>query len=75
MGVPHLTPEVMGKARVGDIRHCFADIRLARDVLGFEPRRSFEDSLGELAEWVRQQQAEDRVQDARRELERRGLVA
>ncbi len=75
MGVPHLTPEVMGKARVGDIRHCFADIHLAREVLGFEPRRSFGDSLGELAEWVRQQQAEDRVHDARRELERRGLVA
>ena len=75
MGVPHLLPEVVGKARVGDIRHCFADIRLARDVLGFESRRSFEDSLGELAEWVRQQQAEDHVQDARRELEQRGLVA
>jgi len=75
MGVPHLTPEVMGKARVGDIRHCFADIQLAREVLGFEPRRTFDDSLGELAEWVRQQQAEDRVQDARRELEQRGLVA
>ena len=75
MGVPHLTPEVMGKARVGDIRHCFADIHLAREVLGFEPRRSFADSLGELAEWVREQQAEDRVHDARRELERRGLVA
>jgi len=75
MGVPHLAPEVMGKARVGDIRHCFADIQLAREVLGFEPRRTFDDSLGELAEWVRQQQAEDRVQDARRELEQRGLVA
>ncbi len=75
MGVPNLTPEVMGKARVGDIRHCFADISLARDVLGFAPRRSFDDSLGELAEWVRKQRAEDRVQDARRELEQRGLVA
>ena len=75
MGVPDLTPEVMGKARVGDIRHCFADISLARNVLGFQPRRSFDDSLGELADWVRQQQAEDRVQDARRELEQRGLVA
>ena len=75
MGVPHLTPEIMHKARVGDIRHCFADISLARDVLGFQPRRGFGDSLGELAEWVRQQQAEDKVHDARRELEQRGLVA
>lgn len=75
MGVPHLTPEVMSKARTGDIRHCFADISLARDVLGFSPRRSFDDSLGELAEWVQQQEARDRVHDARRELEQRGLVA
>ena len=75
MGMPHLTPEVMDKARVGDIRHCFADISLAQEVLGFAPRRTFDDSLGELADWVRQQQAEDRVHDARRELERRGLVA
>ena len=75
MGVPDLTPEVMNKARVGDIRHCFADISLARETLGFQPRRGFADSLGELAEWVRQQQAEDRVQHARQELEQRGLVA
>ncbi len=75
MGVPQLTPEVMDKARVGDIRHCFADISLARDVLGFAPRRSFDDSLGELADWVGEQRAEDRVHDARRELEQRGLVA
>ena len=75
MDLPNLTPEVMGKARVGDIRHCFADITLARDVLGFHPRRSFDDSLGELAEWVRRQQADDKVHDARRELEQRGLVA
>jgi dTDP-L-rhamnose 4-epimerase len=30
MGVEHLRPEVTGKYRVGDIRHCFADIGLAR---------------------------------------------
>ncbi len=75
MGVPHLEPEIMGKARIGDIRHCFADIGLASRVLGFHPRRSFADSLGELASWVGQQQAVDRVAEARRELEQRGLVA
>ena len=75
MGVPHLSPEVMGKARVGDIRHCFADIGHARAVLGYEPRRNFADSLGEMVEWVAQQRAEDRVQHARSELEQRGLVA
>ena len=50
-------------------------VRFYRDVLGFRPRRGFGDSLGELAEWVRRQQAVDRVAEARRELEQRGLVA
>jgi dTDP-L-rhamnose 4-epimerase len=75
MGRPRLLPEIVGKARAGDIRHNFADISLAREVLGYAPRRSFEDSLGELAHWVGRQRAVDLVQQARRELEDRGLVA
>jgi dTDP-L-rhamnose 4-epimerase len=70
-----IAPEISGKGRTGDIRHCFGDISLARDVLGYAPRRGFADSLGELAEWVQRQQAVDRVAEARRELEARGLVA
>jgi dTDP-L-rhamnose 4-epimerase len=70
-----LAPEVMGKARVGDIRHCFADISRAEQVLGYRPSRRLEDSLGELADWVKTQKAIDRVDQARRELEQRGLVA
>ncbi|MBV9783373.1 MAG: SDR family NAD(P)-dependent oxidoreductase [Acidisphaera sp.] len=75
MGRRQLTPELAGKARTGDIRHCFADISLAQERLGFHPRRSFDDSLDELVEWVRRQQPVDRVPEARRELESRGLVA
>ncbi|MBV8523821.1 MAG: SDR family NAD(P)-dependent oxidoreductase [Acetobacteraceae bacterium] len=75
MGRPHLEPEVIGKARMGDIRHCFGDITLAQSELGYRPRRNFADSLDELAAWVEQQQAIDRVAEARRELELRGLVA
>ena len=75
MNRPHLLPERIGKARIGDIRHCFGDIAKARAELGFVPRRSFADSLGELAEWVEKQQAVDRVTEARKELEARGLVA
>jgi dTDP-L-rhamnose 4-epimerase len=75
MGRTDIAPEITGKARVGDIRHCFADIGHARAELGFEPRRDFSAGLAELAEWVAQQEAEDRVQEARRELEVRGLVA
>jgi dTDP-L-rhamnose 4-epimerase len=70
-----LEPEITGKARIGDIRHCIADIGKARSKLGFKPQRDFSRGLAELAEWVARQQAEDRVQEARKELEMRGLVA
>ncbi|HEY6432376.1 MAG TPA: NAD-dependent epimerase/dehydratase family protein [Acetobacteraceae bacterium] len=75
MGRPKLVPEILGKARTGDIRHCVADITLAREQLGFSPRRALPEGMLELAEWVHRQQAADRVGEARRELEQRGLVA
>ena len=75
MGRHDLEPEILGKARSGDIRHCFADIDKARATLGFEPRRDFAEGLSELAGWVASQQAQDHVVAARRELETRGLVA
>jgi dTDP-L-rhamnose 4-epimerase len=74
MGKPHIRPEVAGKYRVGDVRHCFADISLARRVLGYEPQVSFHQGLSELAEWLKGQVATDRVDEARAELERRGLT-
>jgi dTDP-L-rhamnose 4-epimerase len=70
-----IRPLITGEARRGDIRHCFADIARARELLGFEPRRSFDDSLGELAAWVAGQRAEDKVDVAAAELRARGLVA
>lgn len=75
MGRPGIAPEITGKARAGDIRHCVPDLSLAKEHLGYVARRDFRDGLAELAEWVALQQAEDRVAEARRELEERGLVA
>ncbi|HVJ01664.1 MAG TPA: nucleoside-diphosphate-sugar epimerase, partial [Sphingomonas sp.] len=75
MGKNDVAPEIVGKARIGDIRHCFCDTSLAAEKLGFESRTDFEEGLAELAEWVAEQTAEDRVAEARAELEQRGLVA
>jgi dTDP-L-rhamnose 4-epimerase len=69
-----IEPEVVGKYRAGDIRHCYANIYKARDLLGFEAEVGFEDGMGELVDWVREQEAVDRVDSARVELERRGLT-
>ncbi|MFY9348770.1 MAG: NAD-dependent epimerase/dehydratase family protein [Sphingobium sp.] len=75
MGRDDLTPDIVGKARTGDIRHCFCDTRMAAERLGFEARQDFGEGLAELAEWVARQTAQDRVAEARAELEARGLVA
>ena len=70
-----LRPEIADKARAGDIRHCIPDIDTICEDLGYEPQADFREGLAELAEWVARQEAIDRVVDARRELEARGLVA
>ncbi len=74
MGREDLQPEILQKARVGDIRNCFADITLAREVLGFAPKRTLAESLPELATALASERAVDHVQRARSELETRGLV-
>ena len=75
MGKNTLEPEIVGKARIGDIRHCFCDTSLSRERLGFEARQDFGEGLAELAGWVAEQTAEDNVARMRKELEQRGLVA
>jgi dTDP-L-rhamnose 4-epimerase len=72
---PHITPHIVGKYRAGDIRHCFADVSLARAELGFEPRVEFRAGLAGLAGWLSGQIAVDAVERATAELESRGLVA
>lgn len=74
LGKQQLALEVTGKYRVGDIRHCFADINKAKKLLGFAPQVELEPGLLELAEWLPQEQAEDRVATARDELIARGLA-
>jgi dTDP-L-rhamnose 4-epimerase len=74
MGAAGVPAEVTGKYRVGDIRHCFADIGQARRLLGYEPRVALEDGLAELGQWLEGRVARDRVEQASRELAVRGLT-
>lgn len=70
-----LDPEVTGRYRVGDIRHCFADISLAREAMGFAPRVSFEDGLKELVGWLcEQERPSDGIREHAAELAARGLT-
>jgi dTDP-L-rhamnose 4-epimerase len=75
LGRPHLQPEVRGRYRAGDIRHCFADISRATAVLGYRPEVPLEKGLAELGAWLEGQRTEDRTEAADHELRRRGLVA
>jgi dTDP-L-rhamnose 4-epimerase len=69
-----IEPQIVGKCRVGDIRNCFADISLAREILGYRPQVTLEEGLGEIADWLDGQSAIDRMSDAVRELSLRGLA-
>ncbi|MGB2876054.1 MAG: NAD-dependent epimerase/dehydratase family protein, partial [Gaiellaceae bacterium] len=69
-----LEPDVPGTFRAGDIRHCFADVSLARELLGLEAEVAFEDGLAELAAWLETQSATDRFDRAAAELAERGLT-
>jgi dTDP-L-rhamnose 4-epimerase len=77
----HICPEkplaatITHQFREGDIRHCYAEVQKARELLGFEAKVPFEQGLVELTSWVRQQQAEDRFEEARQELTSRGLTS
>jgi len=75
MGRNDFKPQITGKYRAGDIRHCFADIEKAGALLKFSPRVGFLEGLEELAGYLADQVAEDRVESATEELARRGLVA
>ena len=70
-----LEPEVTGTYRVGDIRNCWADITLAREVLGYEPTVTFEQGMEELVGWLREQERpESAVEAHAAELAARGLT-
>ena len=69
-----IEPQVTGKYRVGDIRHCFADISKARRLLKYEPQVKFTDGMRELAQWLETADAQDNFAAASAELDRRGLT-
>jgi dTDP-L-rhamnose 4-epimerase len=75
LGRDDIEPEITQRYRLGDVRNCFADISLARSVLGYSPKIKLRDGLQELTTWLEDQTARDRVDDATNELLMRGLAA
>jgi dTDP-L-rhamnose 4-epimerase len=69
-----IEPEIVSQYRAGDIRHCFADTRLADELLGFRAEIPFEAGMGDLLAWLEGQDASDLVDSAREALVARGLA-
>ena len=69
-----IQPQLLNEARVGDIRHCFADISKAERMLAYKPKFKIQDSLAELIPWLASQQAQDRVDNCYQELKKLDLL-
>ncbi len=68
-----LNPEVIGKYRVGDIRHCHADLTNASRYLGYRPQTDFRTGICEFLAWAETRESADRLSQATEELRKRGL--
>ncbi|MCX4176111.1 MULTISPECIES: NAD-dependent epimerase/dehydratase family protein [Paraburkholderia] len=71
-----ITPHITAEYRVGDIRHCYADITRTTQVLGYTPQVGIDEGLERFVAWVRTQPLpEDRLEQANEELRRHKLMA
>src|SRR5919106_3410444 len=73
LGKEYLQPEISGRYR-GDVRHCFANITLAHQVLKYKPQVTQDGGLQQFASWVESQMNFDHYAEAYVELEARGLT-
>ena len=68
-------PEITGQYRLGDIRHCYADINYISNVLGFIPNISIEAGIEEFCRWVKSQPLlKDKLDFANATLKKHGLM-
>ena len=49
----NISPYVSNQFRKGDIRHCYADVSKAKELLGFQAQTDFRNGLADLAQWAK----------------------
>lgn len=65
---------VSGNYRLGDIRHNYADITKAKNLLGFEPKWTFDKGIEQFCKWVEEQPVqEDNYEKSIEEMKQKGL--
>lgn len=70
-----IEPNILERARIGDVRHCFAETSKFRERFGFQASRNFEQGMSELIEWVRRLNIpRDRTGNTLEMLERNSLL-
>ncbi len=67
-------PLVSGEYRLGDIRHCFADITKAQQQLGYCPQITLAEGIKRFVAWADTQTPTDNTAQAHEELRKRGLL-
>jgi dTDP-L-rhamnose 4-epimerase len=68
-------PVISHEYRLGDIRHCYADLTRIGQALGFVPEIGLDEGLDRFARWVMTQPVEeDKLDLANRQLAKRGLM-
>ena len=66
--------KVTGAFRIGDIRHNYADLTKAGQLLGFKPAVDFNEGIGRFTGWVNQQEVQvDSYETSIAEMKKRGL--
>jgi dTDP-L-rhamnose 4-epimerase len=69
-------PEIANRFREGDVRHCFAEVSMIEEALGWRAETPAERGINDLVEWVMRDPpaAEDHTARATRELGERSLL-
>uniref|UniRef100_UPI00300BDCCF NAD-dependent epimerase/dehydratase family protein n=1 Tax=Acinetobacter ursingii TaxID=108980 RepID=UPI00300BDCCF len=66
--------KITGNYRIGDIRHNYACLKKSKQLLGYEPKVSFEQGITNFTNWVKSQEiGNDLYQQSINELKSRGL--
>ncbi|MBT4792553.1 MAG: NAD-dependent epimerase/dehydratase family protein [Halobacteriovoraceae bacterium] len=72
----NITPHISGEYRLGDIRHCYADLTRIKKDLEFSPQVSIDEGLERFAKWVLAEPLpEDKLDLATKELKEKGLMS
>ena len=66
--------KVSGNYRLGDIRHNYADITLAKNILKFQPKVTFDEGIKRFTDWVNRQELQtDNYEASLEEMKQKGL--